>query len=146
MNYTERKQIQEGKTGPDIPLSKLMVLVAVDFAINFRENVKTIPDPVVDDSDPENPIVTQSYSDASQYKGQVMRMCNQILNAEHGGLLNSFTRVFVTILGRTNYTYAQIEAANQSQWEGFLNNKILEIVEHLAGVSKEGKTEYDDLA
>lgn len=141
LTYTQRKQIQEGEVGPDIPLSKLMVLVATDFAINFRESVKSFG--TVDNTDPDNPVAINS--DASQYKSRLMNLCNQILNADRGGLLNSFTRVFVTILGRTNYTYTQISGASQSQWESFLNDKILEIAEHMAGVSKEGKTEYDQL-
>ena len=72
-----------------------------------------------------------------------------------GGLLNSFVRVFVGILGRSAFTYAQLEGATQVQWENFLKSGspavsntydgILRIFENIAGTTIEGKAEYDNL-
>ena len=137
MNYLDRQKIQKGEIGPDVSLTELMALVAVDFAIDFREKVKTF-------ELTENEVnINQN---ANQYKQGILRICNQVLTSSGpGGLVNTFVRCFVTILGRTNYTYAQVEAATQTQWEGFMNNNILEIFEHLAGVTKEGKAEYDNI-
>jgi len=137
MNYLDRQKIQKGEIGPDVSLTELMALVAVDFAIDFREKVKTF-------ELTENEVSINQ--NANQYKQGILRICNQVLTSSGpGGLVNTFVRCFVTILGRTNYTYAQVEAATQTQWEGFMNNNILEIFEHLAGVTKEGKAEYDNI-
>ena len=141
MNYLDRQKIQKGEIGPDVSLTELMALVAVDFAIDFREKVKTFE--LTDDSGIEPVGINQ---DANQYKQGILRICNQVLTSSGpGGLVNTFVRCFVTILGRTNYTYAQVGAATQTQWEGFMNDNILEIFEHIAGVTKEGKAEYDNI-
>ena len=155
LTYVEQQNVLNGVIQvPDIPLSNLMALVAVDFAIEFRETVKQFE--TVDNTDPQNPIAINTA--ANQYKNTILGICGQVLNFERnhsGGLLNSFVRVFVGILGRSAFTYAQLEGATQVQWENFVKTGnpgsatgyagILEIFEHIAGTTIEGKAEYEAL-
>ena len=149
LTYLERKQIQEGNR-PDIGLVKLIALIALDFAVDFRENCKQFE--TVDNTDPENPVAINT--DANRYKQQMLNLCGRVINSD-SSLVNSALKLFITILGRTNYTYSQISEASETQWVNFIKtgnpanatgyDGIKLIFEHIAGTSNEGKTEYDNL-
>ena len=148
LTYTQRHEIQQSKNSD---LVRLLGLIALDFAIEFREKAKQFS--TVDKSDPENPVSVNT--DANQYKSQMLNLCNQVINNRDGKLLNNAMKVFITITGRSDYTYQQVEGASLEQWQNFIKSGnpaksdnyegIRLLFEHLAGVSKEGKSEYDSL-
>ena len=142
LTYTQQKEIQDGEIKPDIPLIILMGLVLNDFMVTFRNDVKIIP--VLDEADPPVSI----NHDAVQYRSQMLNLITRVSNSdavEFGRMVLKFNRIFIAIIGQTNTTYAQIKEAEQSVWESFLNNKIQEIFEQVAGTTKEGKAEYDGI-
>lgn len=152
LTYTQRQQVQQGGVKPELGLNNLIALIAVDFALEFREQVKQFD--MVDNSVPENPVAINT--NANQYKSQVLGLCNRVLSlSQNKELLASLVRCFVTLLGRSQYTYSQLESATQQQWENFIKtgnpasstgyDGILKIFEHIAGTTKEGKAEYDNL-
>lgn len=149
LTYTQRKQIDAIKL--DMPLSHLLALIALDFAVDFRENVKQFE--TVDNKDPDNP--KSMNSQASNYKSQMLNLCNRMINQSDGKLIENIKRIFITLTGRSTYTFDQVTGANLVQFTNFIktgnpaNAKGYEgiklIFEHLAGTTKEGKTEYDSL-
>ena len=158
LTYLEQQNILNGTIKlPDISISDLMALIAVDYALYFRENVKTIPEDVIDDSIPESPVVVTSYSNARQYKSQMLGVCNRVLCAsgqQLGGLLSSFTRVFVGLVGQSPVTYEMLEQFGQAEWESIKDgipnvpgsyNGIKKLFENIAGTTIEGKAEYDNI-
>ena len=60
---------------------------------------------------------------------------------EFAEYLNSIIPIFVGICKSVNF--AEIEKINQVKWEAFIDSKIDNIFEQLAGTTPEGKTEYD---
>ena len=143
LTYIERQQVQDGEVHPaTLSLTNLISLIAVDFAIDFRTNYKTFDG--------------SSFPDAQIYLDTMLGLCRQVLNYDrerNQGILNSFIRDFITILGRTAYTYSQLQTATDQQWENFIKTGnpasstgyagVLLLFETVAGVTKAAKTEYD---
>jgi hypothetical protein len=143
LTYTERLNVQNGSVKPpDMSLATLIGLIAKDYAIEFREAYKEFD--------------SATYPLAEQYKSKLFNLCSQVLNYEKNrdaGLLNSFMTDFITLLGRTAYTYAQLTTATQSQWENFVKTGnpasavgyagIRLLFEAISNTTKEAKAEYE---
>lgn len=142
LTYKQQKEIHDEAIGPDIKLIVLMGLVLNHFMVTFRKDIKVFP--LSDESDPPEAI----NSNANQYRSQMLGLVTRISNAdvvEFGRMILKFNRIFVAIIGQSGTTYAQVEKAEQSIWESLLNDKIEQIFEQVAGISKEGKSEYDGI-
>lgn len=111
-------------------------------SVNFLENTKDT-NPV----DPVNPTAEEVY--AGSYKSKMVQKTTQIINIkanQGGGLIGTLNQIFASIVGKSQYNLAQVTGASEAAMEGFINNNALEIIEVVAGISKQEKDAYTALA
>lgn len=82
-------------------------------------------------------------TDASAYVNKVFSICRQVFK---GNADLELFRIVITIIGKQNFTLAQIKSATDEQWETFVSDNIGEAFEKLADVRRPEKTAYDVLA
>ena len=77
---------------------------------------------------------------ATSYLSKMFNLSRSIIR---GNSDESLFRVLVTIIGEANFTFEQVQAATDSQWEDFVSNNILKTMEIVADIRKNEKTAYD---
>jgi len=86
---------------------------------------------------------------ASAYRSKMISACNQIINqpVRGGAYVNVIMNVLFSYFGVVDlgFTYAQVNGADTASLQVFLDANMLKIIEVMAGVLPEEKTEYNGL-
>ena len=121
-------------------LSELLHQGATNYAIGFYNSAKDFPT-----SDGGGlPINTEAYS----YKNSMAGACNQIIRSEmtrDSAAIKILTRIFVSIVGLSTYTYTNVSSATEPQWLDFISDNVEEVIENFAGILETEKVKYDAL-
>lgn len=113
---------------PGTDLGSLILQTGVNIGMTFIDDEKT----------------TTGNEPATRYQNKIRSVASKCIRNDEN-TIKSLIRVFVTLLGRTNTTYTQIENATISQWESFASNQMLSAFEYYANVTLEEKFEFDNL-
>ncbi len=140
--YTEELKIKEG----DVKPPSIDLLILIELALNrymakFRNEMKIVP---LFREESQSVAIN---GDANMYRSQILNLISQIskqVDTDLNQTVKKFKRVFIGIVG-ISVNWNQINNVNQETWENFVDDKMDEIFEQLAGTTIEGKTEYEDL-
>ena len=113
---------------PGTDLGSLILQTGVNIGMTFIDDEKT----------------TINNEPATRYQDKIRSVASKCIRNDEN-TIKSLIRVFVTLLGRTNTTYTQIENATISQWENFASNQMLSAFEYYANTTLEEKFEFDNL-
>lgn len=126
LNAIEQLKIIGGNPSPDeADLLSLVLQSAVIYGVGFETNIK----------DTTGNELASAY--VSKFRGVVRKCFDQNLNTAE-----SLRRLIIVILGGTSVTYAQVSAASDSAWIGFISANIDESMEFLGGVTAQEKAAY----
>jgi len=87
---------------------------------------------------------TSASTDATAYANKVYAIAKKVLKNEPG-INAALTRMIITIIGASAYTYAQVSGANDDAWAGFILDQMDEAFEYLGDVRQAEKTAYTAL-
>lgn len=117
--------------GPETnPLSELIYQSAMGQIIAISASAKN-----VDQS--TNPL-------AFNYLRKISGVGNRVLNKDVT-TLDTLRKVFVSLAGDSDYTFAQVQGADESDFIVFINTNIEKMFEIAGGVYTIEKTDYDSL-
>lgn len=91
----------------------------------------------------DNPKDTSGNDDATSYQDKVYSLADQILKGNKDRIRNIY-RIIISIIGDT-FTFAQVQNANDNDWETQLNTIIIRSFEFLAEIKNIERTEYNSI-
>jgi len=150
LTLSEQLQLTANTLKPDVvndPLIDLTHASGVNAARDFNTGYKIFPtSEVIDDPDnPGNDITVSINTLASGYLNKMLGATAKMIAADSKGLYSLQSVMSSLIAKVTIVTVPVIEGATEAQWEGFINDHIIEALELFAAVRIEEKAEYDSL-
>jgi len=131
LTASEQLKLMSGEVKP--PSNDLLTLVQQSATIESKD--------FYDDYKEFDPV---TYPLAQTYLQKRYSVANQVFK-ENINTIKSLNRIIVVLIGDSVYTLAQVEAADDSQWENFIVDNMARASELLGAVKKDEKAEYDSL-
>lgn len=133
LTATEQAKIMNGEIKPSGAgsLQNLVHQTAVSLAINFYETAKDTS-AVADATEKQR---------AESYKNKFYQVAQRVLKNDES-TIKALTRIIVAILATKSFTYSQVSAAQDADWDTFVSNNCDEAIEFLWDIRKEEKTAY----
>lgn len=129
LTVIEQLKLLSGSTSPDsTDLGSLVKQCSFKYAKEFYDNLKD----------------TTGNSDATAYKNKLLTVSKNVFNSQQG-LNENLTRIIVLIIGEAATDLAQVQNANDPQWEGFVYDQIDESFEYIGDVRLVEKTAYNSI-
>lgn len=132
----ELQLLRDGETvgggiGPDVnPLSELIYQSAIGQIITISANAKDVEQAA-------NPL-------AFNYLRKISGVGYKVLNKDIT-TLDTLRKVFVSLVGDSAFTFAQVQGADEADFITFINDNIEKMFEITGGVYTIEKTDYDSL-
>lgn len=131
----------------DMPVTALAKQAAIGIASDFLDSYRDVQIEEIPDPNDETLTITVNQK-AVSYLSKMKNICQRLINVEqpqNKSLISTFISVAVSILGKEDVTLAQLDQADYSFIDQFLSDPAVKtaILERLAGILKEEKTEYE---
>lgn len=128
LTIKEQLQILNGDVKPP---GNLLLDVVNQVALNHAVSVY------------DNPKDTTGNDDATSYQDKLYSLADQILKGNKDRIQNIY-RIIISIIGDT-FTFAQVQNANDNDWETELNSIIVRAFEFLAEIKNAERTAYNNI-
>ena len=131
LTATEQLRLINGEVKP--PETDLLTLThqtAFIYAKSFYDNYKEFEGGA-------NPL-------AQEYLNKMFGISDSVLH-NYSDTIERVNRMVVVIIGTVAADIATVEAATQSQWEGFVLDQMDEALEYVSSVKRNEKAEYTSL-
>lgn len=112
------------------PISELIYQSAIGKVISISSNAKDVDSEL-------NP-------NAANYLRKISNVGLRVLNKDNT-TLDTLRKVFVSLVGDSAFTFAQVSNANEETFITFINSNIDKMFEVVGGVYPAEKTEYNSL-
>lgn len=92
----------------------------------------------------DNPKDTTGNAEATAYLTKLYSVANRVISNDRE-VIKALTRMVITIIGNSEFTYAQVSSANDNDWASFILDQTDEAMEYVANIKKSEKEAYNEI-
>lgn len=148
LSLTEQLRVIDGTLKPTLVNDVLIDLThasGVNFARDFNVSYKQFPTSEEVDDGQGGTITNPINTEANAYLNKMLGASAKMITSDSKGL-TSLMVVMASLIAKVNIVTAPvIEDATEAQWEGFINDHIIEALELFASVRIDEKADYTAL-